>query len=189
MKPPFVSWFVFSLPKKVETTQKEEGAEKKDKTGDAVNSGCTNAPVAQITAAHWASSGPCSARAPPGHHGLMLRAGVRWPHSGVDLPGKGLPHLRLVPLLPLPGCFTAHSLPSLWALHCARAGDKRGWFSNEPVMLEQGSRGKVLWARTAWGRGSQHAHCLQTPKLGFLLPLAARCGNTESKETKQHWNV
>lgn len=71
MKPPFVSQFVFSLPKKVKRTQKEEGVEKKDETGDTVNRSCTNAPIAQVTGSHWASSGPCSAMAPPGHHGLI----------------------------------------------------------------------------------------------------------------------
>jgi len=50
-----VSQFVFSLPKTVKKAQKEEGTEKKDRTGDIVNSSCTNAPVAQVTGSHWAS--------------------------------------------------------------------------------------------------------------------------------------
>lgn len=112
MKPPFVSQFVFSLPKKVKKTQKEEGAEKKDKTGDTINSSFTNVPATQVTGSHWASAGPCPAAAPPSHHGLMLSARVRWQHSSVDLPGKWIPHLQLTLLLPLLGCFMACSLPA-----------------------------------------------------------------------------
>ena len=112
MKPLFVSQFVFSLHKKVKKAQKEEGTEKKDKTGDTVNSSYTNAPVVQVTGSQRASSGPCSAMAPPGHHGLMLSAGARLQHGSVDLAGKELPHLQLTLLLPLPGCFMACSLPA-----------------------------------------------------------------------------
>lgn len=61
----------------IKKTQKEEGMEKKDKTGATVSSSFTNAPVAQVTDSYWASLGPFSATFPSGHLRLMLSARAR----------------------------------------------------------------------------------------------------------------
>lgn len=66
--------------------------------------------VAQVTSSHWASSGLCSAKAPPGHCELMLCTTARCQHRSMHLPGKRLPNLEMRLLL-LPGCFMACSLP------------------------------------------------------------------------------